>query len=93
MMERFQTELLSGQRVVHHQNISGKYGIGHDRHLRQGGAKGMNPCRVFRSGKSTVQRRTDRLFPGGCIEYRSDDKNQALFPLLFKRDRPLHADG
>ena len=92
-MECFQTELLSGQGVVHHQDIPGKNGIGNDRHLREGGAQGMNPCRVFGAGKGTVQRRADRLFPGGCIEYRSDDKDQTLFPLLFKGDSPLHADG
>ena len=88
--ERLGTELLAGQRVVHHHDIAGENGVGYDRQPRQRGNQLAAPAGVFSVAGKGPKRSTELPLRRGGIEYRADHKDHAAFSFGLKSHGPLH---
>ena len=80
--QRIQSELLSGEDVVHHDNITGENSVGHHRKRRQQLNQISCPGSVFPAVGVRAKRYPKLPFGWRCIEDRADDKNQ--IPVAFR---------
>ena len=92
-VQRFHSQLIPGQNIMHQHYIPPKDRVGHYRQHRNQGAQRIDPVRVFQGKLAADQHGAYRFLIGGHIQHRTQNEYHIILSFLFQRYSPLNPYG